>query len=236
MIGGIIVENSPVQVIVRAKGPSMALPPFNVPGTLSNPVVELFSGASVIANNDNWQTGGCLSASGAQQPTDANESCLLLTLNPGAYTAIVSGSGGSTGVGLVEVYQADGSTLGTLSGISTRGKIGTGGDVLIGGIIVENQPMQVIVRAKGPSLGEAPFNVPGVLQDPQLELYNGATLIASNDDWRSGNCISAPSHHQPVNVRESCLIMTLNPGAYTAIVRGLGGSTGVGLVEVYNYQ
>jgi hypothetical protein len=107
MIGGFIIQGtSPQNVLIRARGPSLGQPPFNVPGVLPNPVLTLYSGQTVIASNDNWQSASNAAAIQASTlaPTDPLESAILITLNPGAYTAIVSGSGGGTGVGIVEVF------------------------------------------------------------------------------------------------------------------------------------
>jgi len=124
----------------------------------------------------------------------------------------------------------------------------TGDDVMIGGFIINGtEPKQVLIRARGGSLGDAPFNVPGVLADPTIELFSGATMIASNDNWGTEaactpgiDCgsvteISAtgldpctPNPGQPGPPagcdQESALLVTLDPGAYTVIVRGVGGA------------
>ncbi|MBI3245576.1 MAG: hypothetical protein HYZ50_03595 [Deltaproteobacteria bacterium] len=89
---------------LRAIGPSLALPPFNVPGVLANPLLQLFSGPTQIAINDSWQTDANSSnIPVGLRPSNSLEAALLVTLNPGVYTGIVSGVGGTTGVALVEV-------------------------------------------------------------------------------------------------------------------------------------
>jgi hypothetical protein len=137
-------------------------------------------------------------------------------------------------VGLIEVYDLDDfSAASTLANISTRGKVQTGDDVMIGGFIIGgNQPGKVLIRAIGPSLP-----VSGTLSDPLLELHdaNGATI--SNDDWRATQESEIiASTVAPSNERESAIVATLTPGAYTAIVRGKNETSGIGLVEVYNLQ
>jgi hypothetical protein len=124
-----------------------------------------------------------------------------------------------------------------LANISTRGFVETGSNVMIGGLIIGpagGSSATVVVRAIGPSLA----GISGALQDPTLELKdaNGSTLI-SNDDWQQGQ----PTEIQliglaPTDSRESALLATLPPSNYTAIVRGAGNTTGVGLVEVYHVQ
>jgi len=138
-----------------------------------------------------------------------------------------------------------------LSNISTRGVVQTGDNVQIGGFIIGGtEPKTVLIRARGPVLAD--FGVPGELADPVLQLFSGQTVIAENDNWEttlplcqnSGlNCggaaeITATGLDPCVGnltgcARESAILVTLDPGPYTAIVSGLGGATGVGLVEVF---
>jgi hypothetical protein len=234
MIGGFIIGGAtPKTVVVRARGPSLAQ--FGVPGVLANPQLQLFSGQTPIASNDNWQQASNLAAIQASgfAPTDANESAILATLGPGAYSAIVTGAGGSTGVAIVEVFEVN-ATSTPLVNISTRGRVLTGDDVMIGGFVIQgNGPQTVVVRARGPSLSQ--FGVPGVLANPQLQLFQGQTPIASNDNWQQASNVPAiiASGQAPTNTNESTILMTLQPGAYSAIVSGANGSTGVGIVEVF---
>jgi hypothetical protein len=232
LIGGFIVTgNDPKPVIVRALGPSTG-----VTGSLADPVLELHdSDETVIASNDNWksdQESAILSTGVA--PTNELESAIVETLAPGAYTAIVSGKNGATGVGLVEVYDLDLTVDSKLANISTRGFVGTGDNVLIGGFIVlGDTSTSTLIRAIGPSL--TALGVTGALQDPELELHDGnGTLIVSNDDWmtdQESEIIATGA--APTESAESAIVMTLAPGNYTAIVSGKSNTTGVGLVEVY---
>jgi len=233
-IGGFVISgSSPKKVLVTARGPSLAA--LGVPGTLANPVLQLFSGQTVVASNDDWGTNtnaAEIQATGFG-PTNAQESALLVTLNPGPYTAIVTGTGGATGVGIVEVFEVDQPAV-PLVNLSTRGLVLTGDNVMIGGFIVTGSgPRKVLVTARGPSL--AALGVPGTLANPLLQLYSGQTVIASNDDWGSNANASEiqASGVAPTNPQESALLVTLNPGAYTAIVSGVGGATGIGIVEVF---
>ena len=124
-----------------------------------------------------------------------------------------------------------------LINLSTRGEVGTGDNVLIGGIIVGGDAAQsVLVRAIGPDLAKA--GVAGALQNPTLDLYNSnGTVIASNDNWRSDQqaAITA-SGLAPKDDRDSAILVTLLPTSYTAIVRGKNNSTGIALVEFYKIQ
>src|SRR5436305_11199953 len=119
-------------------------------------------------------------------PRNASESAIISSLEPGNYTAIVRGANGNTGIALVEIYDLSPSASVRLANISTRGLVQTSDQVMIGGFIVGNKTTSVLVRAVGPSLGAPPFNVPGALADPTLELHNRqGDIIASNDNWQS---------------------------------------------------
>ncbi|MEO7597937.1 MAG: DUF4331 family protein, partial [Opitutus sp.] len=120
--------------------------------------------------------------------------------------------------------------------IAARGAIGTGDNVLIGGFIIRGTaPVKILVRATGPSL--TPLGVAGALADTVLELYQGSTIIASNDDWKSTQQAQIQATgYPPTNDKESAILVTLSPGVYTTIVRGKAGTTGVGLVEALLMQ
>lgn len=230
LIGGFIVTGTePKKVIVRAIGPSLPLG-----GVLLNPYLELHdSSSAIIMSNDNWRTDQEqeISATGLA-PSNDNESAIVMTLDPGSYTAIVSGVNGGTGIALVEVYDLEQLVDSQLANISTRGLVETGDDVLIGGFIVlGDNPANALVRALGPSLPVA-----GFLSDPTLELHDGnGTTLTSNDDWRSDQESEILATGLPPDSdAESAILTTLSPGPYTAIVRGANNATGIGLVEVYH--
>ncbi|MBK7780364.1 MAG: hypothetical protein IPJ58_06165 [Ardenticatenia bacterium] len=230
MIGGFIVRNGQVKVIVRALGGSLAA--RGVPGSLLDPRLRLFSGQTVIAENDNWETGSCKTeAPAGLWPTDPREACLVMTLAAGPFTAIVDGVNGTTGVALVEAFHSGGS--GELSNISTRARVRIGDEVMIGGFITRTQPMRAIIRGLGSSM--AASGVPNTLLNPRIRVFSGQTVIAENDDWNNGNCeIQVSSGLWPKDPKEACLVITLAPGPYTVIVDGVGATQGVGLVEVFN--
>jgi hypothetical protein len=232
LIGGFIVTGSqPKRLMVRAIGPSIP-----VGGTLADPRLEIYKGTTLLATNDNWREADNnqeMTQSGLA-PARELEGAVLGLFNPGAYTAIVSGAGARTGVGLVEVYDLDQTAEAKLANIATRGLVQGGDNVLIGGLIVAGfEPQKVLVRATGPSL-----NIPGKLLDPVLELRdaNGA-LIQVNDNW-----IDSPNKQaiidstiSPTNDFESAIVATLPAygASYTAIVRGVSNNTGIAIVEVY---
>jgi hypothetical protein len=230
LIGGFIVTGTQQKrLIIRGIGPSLS-----VDGKLADPILELHdSSGALITTNDNWGD-----APNRQEivdstipPVAAKESAILRSLAPGAYTAILRGANQTTGLGLVEVYDLDLTLDAQLANISTRAPVQTDARVMIGGFIISGSaPQKVIVRAIGPSLP-----VDGRLQDPVVEFYNSqGDRIAANDDWRSDQEAEIiASTIPPLDDRESAVVRTLSPGAYTAIVRGKDNATGVGLVEVY---
>ena len=239
LIGGFIVKGSqsqPKKVIVRAIGPSLGA--AGVPGAMADPTLELHdSTGATIATNDNWTAStqaNAITASGLA-PSDPHESAIIATLLPGSYTAIIRGVNSTTGIASVEAYDID-STPTRLVNISARGQVGINDQVLIGGFIVNgSQSKNLIVRAIGPSLTNA--GISGALADPTLELHdsNGNTL-STNNDWQSSSQASqiSASGFAPSNPKESAIMATLAQGAYTAIIRGVNSSTGIGMIEVYD--
>jgi uncharacterized delta-60 repeat protein len=239
MIGGFVLGSQATSktVMIRAIGPSLAK--YGVAGAIANPKLQIVrqSDQVVIAENDDWVASADAAAidSSGVAPSDMLEAAIRITLAPGSYTAIVSGINGASGVGLVEVYELDHPDV-PLVNISTRGKVMTGFDVMIGGFIIQGTGSQtVIIRAIGPSL--ANYGVAGALADPTLQLVrlsDGATIAFNNDWGTAANAAQIQSSgFAPSNPYESAILITLDPGAYTAIVSGLNGGIGVGLIEVY---
>ena len=239
MIGGFIITGTAgKKVIVRGIGPSLTQ--SNVPDALADPILELHgpSGA-LIASNDNWRDTQQTEIVNSQlAPTNDLESAIVQTLQPGAYTAILKGKGGASGVGLVEVYDLDAAAASKLANISARSFVQTTDNVLIGGFILghNNGAAKVIVRAIGPSLAQAGIN--NALADPTLELRDGnGALLMANDNWQDDPSQAAQvtaAGVPPTNALESAIATSLLPGPYTSIVAGKNGGTGIGLVEVYN--
>jgi|GEM_PF-865567 len=242
LIGGFILTGSaPKKVILRAIGPSLTVNNQPLPGRLTDPTLTLFDGAgNPLFTNDDW-----MNSPQKQQiidstipPTDPKESAIVATLQPGNYTAIMSGVGGANGIGVVELYDLDQSAPANPGNIATRGFVESGDNVMIGGFIVGgSQNRTVLARAIGPSL--TAVGVPNALQDPMLELHDSSgTMLASNDNWRSNQEAQIiATGIAPSDDRESAIISSpLAPGNYTAIVRGGGSATGVALVEIYQLQ
>ena len=235
MIGGLVIGGSATkQVVVRARGPSMTQ--MGVPNVLADPQLQLFSGTSLLAENDNWQDYSLAEQIPVNlMPTESREAAILITLAPGPYTAIVSGVGRTQGVGIVEVFEVADTGVTRLINIATRGFVGTGDDVLIGGVIIGGTETKTLTfRALGPSM-EA-LGVAGAIADPVLELLDvNGVLIATNDNWQDDvNVSQLRADLQPTDTREAVLTRTLTPGNYTAIVRGVNSTVGVGIIEVFD--
>ena len=235
LIGGFIISGTqPKKVLLRGLGPSL---PVN--GNLADPVLELHQGNDTLATTDNWRdTQQDEVRATIFSPRNDYESVIISTLSPGAYTVILSGRGQTTGVGLVEVYDLDDTVDSKLANIATRGFVDTGDNVLIGGtIILGNGTTDVLFRAIGPSL--IPLGLPNALPDPTLEIHNGqGGIVATNDDWQTDSRAGEVPDLKlaPTDSRESAVLRTLTPGAYTAIVRGKDNTKGVALIEAYQVK
>lgn len=235
--GFIIIGNAAKQVVLRGLGPSLI--GAGVQSPLADPILELHSAdGTLLMRNDDWQETQAQALRDAGfAPTNNFESALLTTLAPGAYTAVLQSKDSSPGIGLLEVYDLQQSPSSKLANISTRGLVGTGQGVMIGGTIVTGPDFgRVVFRALGPSLVANGITNP--LGDPQLELFNAnGNKISGNNNWRdTQQGLIAATGLAPTNDLESAILIDLNPGAYTAVVSGVSGPPGVALVEAYHLQ
>ncbi|MGZ5553611.1 MAG: heme-binding protein, partial [Chthoniobacterales bacterium] len=239
MIGGFIITgDTSKRVVVRGLGPSLAA--AGIASPLADPALQLHDSlGNSFAQNLNWKDTqqSELLATGLAPQNDL-EAATMQTLAPAAYTATMTGENGGTGVGLLEVYEADQSLGNRVANLSGRGFVGTGDEVMIGGFIVRGNGMSadLLVRALGPSLSANGITQP--LADPRIEIRdsNGA-LIAANNDWRDTQASEIQSRSlAPPNELEAAAIISAGPGAYTAILQGNGGVTGVALLEIYRLQ
>jgi hypothetical protein len=233
LIAGFIITGSdPKKVIVRGIGPTL---PVNE--NLADPTLELHDSTSTLATNENWRdTQEDELKATTIPPANDYEASIVKTLKPGNYTAVLAGKGGTTGTGVVEVYDLDPAADSTLAEIATRGFVGQGDNVLIAGtIVVGSGATNVLFRALGPSL--TPFGVPNALQDTTLEVHDGqGNTVATNDNWQDDPVQAAAikaTGIPPTDPREAAILRLLTPGAYTAIVRGNSNTTGVSVVEAY---
>ncbi|HKP02771.1 MAG TPA: hypothetical protein VJU77_05335 [Chthoniobacterales bacterium] len=237
-IGGFIVTGTGAKhLLVRALGPSLSV--FGVPNPLPDSVVELHgSNGFATLTNDNWRdTQEAAIVATGLAPTNDLESAIDVTLQPGAYTAVVRGKNNTTGVGLIEVYDIGQSVPSKLANISTRAFVSTGDDIVIAGFTLGNNSGagKVVIRGLGPSLSA--FGVSPVLADPTLELHNASgTLLIADNDWQDDAAQAAEisaAGLAPSDTKEAAIAVTLPAGAYTALLAGLNNGTGNGLVEVY---
>jgi hypothetical protein len=237
-IGGFIIASDAAKtVIIRAMGPSLA--GAGVPGALADPVLELRdSSGDLLQSNDNWKDTQEQSIRDTTlAPSSDLESAIVATLQPGAYTAIVSGKNGATGIGLVEIYDLQRTSSSKLGNISTRGSVGAGENVMIGGLILLGpDPARILFRAIGPSLVAA--GIQSALADPELDLFDAqGGRIATNDNWREMQQTAIQdTGAAPTDDAESAILADLYPGTYTAVVSGANGGTGTALIEAYYLQ
>lgn len=251
VVGFVVGPGSSKNILIRAVGPTLASSPFNVPGTVSDPKIDVADGLGrIIFSNDNWSTttvGGATtfaSVGAFNLATNSRDAAILATnLAPGSYTATVSGVGTATGVGLVEVYDVTGTAR--LMNLSTRAQVGTGAGIVISGLVITpgEGRRQILVRAAGPAL--VGFGVPGALADPSIAIVsnaNSTVQIASNDNWGTGtnvaalNAAFAQSGAFPfaAGSKDAAVITDLPPGSYSIQVSGVGGTSGNALVEIYD--
>ena len=246
LVGGFFVTGiAPKKMLLRAAGPSLRA--FGVSDALAAPMLELYSGATLVASNTNWNlqaNPGNVAAAAAQLggfvfTPGSTDSALLLNVFPGSYTAVVKGAGGATGSALVEIYDADRTDV-RLSHLGTRGYADNVNKPMFGGFVVSGaagSTKRILVRVLGPSL--AKLGVTSPLDDPFMEIRSaaGAVLIKS-DDWSTGAASTAGERDDfkpnvtfynekqiaatglaPGNRREPCLLLDLPPGSYTVVVK-----------------
>jgi hypothetical protein len=251
MIAGIVVQDTAgKQYLARAIGPALA--GFGVDGALSAPVLSILDGnGKEVARNSGWSSGkdsddisDAAKAVGAfPLGKNSKDAALLVRLPYGSYTLQVATEGTGTGVALAEVYELD-SAIGRTINLSTRGRVLAGEGLLIGGVVVSGPaPKRLLVRAVGPTLGV--FGVGGPLLDPVLTVFSGSAGLATNDDWEtiSGTGATAAAVAEaaarvgafalPAGSRDSAVLVTVPPGAYTVQVAGKGSAEGVILFEIY---
>jgi hypothetical protein len=206
--------------------------------------LDIFDGNNEkVATNDDWkatQVGGLVTgdqsleiAASGLAPQNDLESAIIANLAPGEYTAVVGGVGNMTGTGVVDAYDLNAGSPAKLANIATRGLIQPGDKLMIAGFIVQNGPMKVVIRAIGPSLQA--FGISNALPDTTLQLRDqNGSIVIENDDWQTHQQQELKgSGLQPTNELEAALISTIQPGQYTAQVRGKGDAAGIGVVQVY---
>jgi hypothetical protein len=247
MVPGFVTAGNGASILLRAVGPTLG--DFGVSSPMTNPSLSVTPTPPAGSNsNDNWQeVNGATEADfnrfGAFALGDGSaDAALLATLGSGPSTAEISSTDVENRVVLTELYlDVDGSDA-HLTNLSTRAPVGTGDGVLIGGFVISGKsPRRCLIRAGGESLAD--FGITAPLIDPQLQIFpsGSSQAIASNDDWKTGpSSTNIANEGARVgafdfkdNSRDAALIVTLDPGAYTAVVSGVGETTGISLVEIY---
>lgn len=257
LIGGFVLAgNEPRTVLIRGIGPD--LESRGVSGFLPNPMIKVFDGIQVIAENEVWSNQSNLEdliafsnrAQASPLPSESLDAAMLLELNPGLYTVFLDSNGGE-GEGLFEIFDDPDEEDPSLFNVSTRGKVDKTVSSLIAGFVVSgSEPKPVLIRALGPALQKLGVSEP--LANPWIELYSEGVVIASNDDWSmgsspssEGNSIKGParglsmafesSGATPLDFgsKDAAILVWLEPGLYTAVARGVDGAEGIALVEVY---
>ena len=236
--GAFTIAGDSRRVLIRGLGPTLSQ---YVPGALANPRIALsLNGATEpLVTNDDWRQ-----AANAQeietlkhQPAYEVESAILTTLQPGVYNLHLSGSNGTTGIGMFQVYAIEGGGNGELEGLAAQGMVGTDNQVQFGAFTITGAPRKVLIRGLGPALDG---HVPGALRDPRIALsLNGApTPIETNDDWADANNAAEiiALNHQPKNPTESAILRTLEPGVYNVHLSGSDGTEGIGMFQVYTVE
>jgi hypothetical protein len=234
-------------ILIRAAGPTLGAAPFSIPGALADPKLELFAGTSKTGENDNWGGTSALSTAFASVGAFAYvngaslDAAVFTNIAPGDNSVRVSATGTGTGMVIAELYDATPfasltSTSARLVNVSVLKNLDAG--LTIGFVIDGSGSKKVLIRAVGPTIGAAPFNVAGAVADPQLTLFSGQTSIGSNDNWGGTAELTAAftqvgAFSLPATSRDAALLATLQPGNYTVQVRGVGTTTGVAIVEVY---
>lgn len=247
IVGLVIAGAGNKQVVLRGIGPTLRS--MGVSAPLADPTLTLFDRhGTELATNDQWGGAPALAslfgALGAfQLEAGSADAALAPSLSSGGYTFHVRGKTGGQGVALGEVYEVDGNPGARLVNVAARTWVGTSDDVLIAGFVITGgTPKKVLLRAIGPGL--AGQGVSGVLADPVLRLYRYGvdTPIHQNNDWGStsyaeeieSTASRIGAFRMAAGSRDATLLLSLPPGIYSAMVLGNNGTTGVGMVEVYD--
>ncbi len=259
-IGGFVISGSaPQTVLIRAVGPSLAaagLPPSQLLADPTFTVHDARNNNAIVAENDNWTSNSnrneLLAATTRTGATpfaadDTRSAALLVTLDPGIYTFVVSGQRGGSGIVLTEIYAANAQPNDSrLAAISSRVFCGSGNDVAIGGFVVNGTtPRRVLIRAVGPSLTAAGLLPSEVLSDPSFRIHDARAnnaIVAENDNWvessNSAEMLTAArrigaSDFPASDTSSAALLVTLDPGIYTFVISNRHPGSGIVLTEIY---
>ncbi|MEO6246518.1 MAG: Ig-like domain-containing protein, partial [Opitutaceae bacterium] len=246
LVAGFVVSGSGNKpLLIRAVGPTLAN--FGVANPVADPSLNVVNRLNVVVgSNNDWGNASALTVAatqvGAFQLTPGSrDAAVQVSVAAGTYTAVIGGAN-PAGTALVEIYDTE--TTATFSSritnISTRGQIGAGDALIAGFVISGDLRKKVLIRAIGPTL--ASFGITGALADPKIDVFAGATVIASNNDWSDPSVFAQVAATSPIvgafplaaNSKDSALVLNLTPGAYTVQIAGVGGTTGTALIEIYD--
>lgn len=248
-VGFVVSGDRAKPVLVRAIGPTLGV--FQIDDALSAARLEIFRGSNSVAVGNDWGSApnaATIAATAVRVgafalPAASRDATLLLTLEPGNYSARVSGQGSATGVALVEVYDATEGVIPRaqrIVNLSTLAAAGAGNSTLTAGFFVSGTvPKRLLIRGAGPALAQ--FGVAGALTRPEVAVYSGLLPLARNAGWSSTPEASAiataaaqsGAFEFPAGSADAALILNLAPGSYSAQVTGVDGSTGIALIEIY---
>lgn len=238
-----------MKLMSRSVGPKLV--DLQVSNTLDDPFMSVRRqpGGEEIATNNDWSQSVSESellqlerSTGAFSISSSfKDSVVVRHYDPGLYTTLLSDRGGSTGIALLEVYEVDSELAGDaqLVNLSTRGYVGQGDSVMIGGFVIQGDAeMNLLIRGVGPGLADQDVSDP--LLDPYLTLVGDSGTIAENDDWedersaeKGAAFTSVGAFHLGSNSRDAAMIVTLGAGLYTVVLEGASGETGIALFEIY---
>ena len=242
-------------LLIRGSGPAISTAPFNVSNVLLDPTLTVYNGSNIIASNDNWGTpsnnayavlaADAATGAFALTNTTSTDAALVTSLAPGGYTVQIAGKNGSSGNVIAEVYddtEANSYTLTTprLVNLSCLEQIAPGGILSAGFVIGGTTSEQVLIRASGPTLSSAPFNIAGTIPDPKLTVFNSSSsILATNAGWGGNITITAANtatgafQFNGATSKDSAVLLTLSPGAYTVQATSASLTAGLTLIEVY---
>ncbi len=238
-----------MKIMTRSVGPKLG--DLQVSNTLGNPVMSVrqLPLDEEIVRNDDWsqvlteeELSNFEGGTGAFSISSSlKESVVVRDYTPGLYTALLSDTDGGTGVAMLELYRIEEATAGDaqLINISTRGYVGQGDSVMIGGfVIIGEVEMDLLIRGVGPALQNQGIDTP--LSDPFISLYSGSNVIAENDDWEDERSIEKLDAFASVGAftfengsRDAAMLVSLGQGLYTVVLDGASGETGIGMFEIY---
>lgn len=231
-LGFVLGGAMPKPMTMRGVGPTLA--DYDVLGFMTDPNLQWIRSGEVAGSNDNW-TGDDGRALGAfALPANSLDAVISTEISPGVNSILVEGANEGTGTILTEIYDGDttdGDTI--LKNLSARGRINSGASLIVGFVVEGTSDLPIIVRAVGPTLAD--YGIGDPLSDPTITLYQGQTVIDTNDNWTGNDAQSLGAFGLPPGSLDSVLTVDLAPGVYTAHVTSNDNSEdGIVLLEIYD--